>query len=161
MFFYATSSRVKFNLQIHAFSESGNPAWLEQIAKWVEEKWGYIRGFPGIAFRTEKIAAIQNHFFCVTYANQLIGMFALLDYPSVGKIKAKELMYVYIDESFRGFGIGRQIIEEAKNKCREQGAQMIILDTLNPNLNHFYENCGASVVCESTLLGHPTSLLRI
>lgn len=164
MFFYATSNRFTGNLKIQPFSDTKNPKWLEQIAKWVEDKWGYIRGFPGLEYRKDAISTIQDHFYVITYGKppQPVGMFALFDYHSFSsKINAKELMYVYLEESFRGLGIGKRIIESAKKISESQGASMVVLDTLNPNLNHFYEKCGAKVICDGQLLKHPTSVLRI
>jgi hypothetical protein len=75
MFFYASSNRFTGNLKIQPFSDTKNPKWLEQIAKWVEDKWGYIRGFPGLEYRKGAIAAIQDHFYVITYGRppQLIG----------------------------------------------------------------------------------------
>jgi hypothetical protein len=36
-------SSIKLNIQ---FAKLANPKHLEQIAEWVENKWGYLRGFP-------------------------------------------------------------------------------------------------------------------
>lgn len=167
MFFYATKEKFKFNLKMHNLLEENNPKWVKQVAQWVEDKWGYIRGFPGMEYRVNAIKEIQNNFFIVTYANQPIGMFALFDYHGMGKIQAKELMYVYVEESFRGLGIGKTIIELAKIKCKEQKKEMMLFDTLNPNLNHFYEKLGAKSICESQFMvdkgkrRYPTTCLRL
>ncbi|WP_367608387.1 hypothetical protein [Legionella sp. W05-934-2] len=40
-------------------------------------------------------------------------------------------------------------------------AKAILLDTLKPKLNSFYEQYGAEVVCESRLFSHPTEVLAI
>lgn len=53
------------------------------------------------------------------------------------------------------------MLEMAKKISASQGSQMLVLDTLNPELNKFYEKHGAAVVCESQLLRHPTTLMRI
>lgn len=177
MLFYFPPSNAKLNIQFAKLNPQNNPAHLEQIAQWVEDKWGYLRGFPGMSYRRESLAKIANHIYVVTYKGQLIGSFALFDRPvENGKIKvkrfkvpelkvkgivAKELMYVYIDEPFRGLGLGKVLINQAKVICENEGANMIVLDTLNTNLNHFYENCGAKVVYEGQLLKHPTSVLRM
>lgn len=163
MFFYTTSQKFKFKLSLCKLSE--NQQYLEQAAKWAEEKWGYIRKFPGIKKRKELISKLQDNFFIVTYGKQPVGMFALLDYHwpdwAKKKISAKELMYVYVDECFRGFGVGGKIIEIAKKTAKENGSDLIIFDTLNPNLNQFYEKHGAHVICEGQLLQQPTTVFRI
>jgi len=49
MFFYSTSSKFKHHLEVKKLSDvKDNAEWIEKIAKWVEDKWGYIRGFPGM-----------------------------------------------------------------------------------------------------------------
>ena len=177
MLFYYPPSNVKLNIQFAKLNLTTNPEHLEQIARWVEDKWGYLRGFPGMVYRRESLTKIANHIYVVTYKGQLIGSFALFDRSvenghikvqrfkvpelKVKGIVAKELMYVYIDEPFRGLGLGKVLINQAKAICQKEGANMIVLDTLNTNLNHFYENCGAKVVCEGELLKHPTSILRM
>lgn len=160
MFFYATSHRFKHSLELHILGETDpvNPAWLDQVAIWSEDKWGYLRNFPGIEKRKELISAIKNDFYIVTYANRPIATFALQDADSDN---AKWLTYVYVDESFRGFGIGTRLVNFAKDVCRKRNVDMIMLDTLTPKLDHFYEQCGAKWICEDRSLGHPTSLFRM
>ncbi len=160
MFFYATSNRFKHNLALHNLGETVpfNQSWLEQAAKWGEEKWGYLRNFPGLDKRKELIEEMKNDFYIITYANQPVAMFALKDSEFKN---AKKLNYVYVDESFRGLGIGVQLIEFAKKVCKEKNAHMIILDTLTPNLDRFYEKRGAEPVCEVSVLGHPASLFKM
>lgn len=104
MFFYSSSSKFRFPLEISKLSTSMN--WLSQAAIWAEEKWGYVRQHCGIETSVEKrreiINGMKDNFYIVTYAGQPVGMFALVDYPSMNAtIHAKELMYFYIDKSFR------------------------------------------------------------
>ena len=168
MLFYATSSRFKFNLTLHNLGEADEKtyqAWLTQAAKWSEAKWGYLRNFPGIETRKKLIEEMKNDFYVITYAKQPIATFVLKDASAPLKdkkaINTKKLTYVYVDESFRGLGIGVQLIDLAKEVCRSKGVEMIVLDTLTPNLDHFYEQRGAKWVCEDRALGHPTSLFRM
>lgn len=72
-----------------------------------------------------------------------------------------KLTYVYVDASFRGLGVGGWMVEEAKRLAVEQGASLIVLDTLKPNVNRFYEKHGAKIVCESRALGFPTTKLKL
>lgn len=177
MFFYATSSRFKFNLKVNKYSELNKPEWLPQMAEWVEKQWGYMRRFPGLKKRLEIMDKVKDYFYVITYADQPIGMFALFDSDfSNDKYQSKELTYVYLEESFRGLGIGKEIIKAAKKTSSDMGSDMLVFDTLNPNLNHFYEGCGAKVVCDGAfkvtvknetgsekeeILRYPTSCLRM
>lgn len=161
MFFYLTSKRFKFNLTLNNLGEAPLEKyniWLEQAAVWSEEKWGYLRKFPGIEERKKLIAAMKKDFYIITYANQPIATFVLKE----GDFKnTKKLTYVYVEESFRGLGIGVQLIDFAKQVCKEKGCSIIVLDTLTPNLDQFYINRGAEYVCEARALTHPASLLKM
>jgi diamine N-acetyltransferase len=162
MFFYTTLGKFRFPLDVLKLSE--NQSWLNQAAVWTEKKWGYIRGYPGLEKRKELLSKLQNDFYIVMYGKHAVGMFFLLDYPSFNKNRTtpnKELMYFYVDESFRGLGIGGRMLKMAKKMAADQGGEMMILDTLNPNLNKFYEKHGAKIICDSQFLGHPTTELRI
>ena len=70
-------------------------------------------------------------------------------------------MYVYVDKNCRGLGFGKQLIEKAKYIAANQGANLILLDTLKPKLDRMYEKQGAQVVCEGRLYSHPTEILSI
>ena len=62
MFFYATSSRFKFNLKLHNLGECNpmNQSWLDTASQWSESKWGYLRKFPGIAERKRLIENVAE-----------------------------------------------------------------------------------------------------
>jgi len=137
-------------------------------AKWAEDEWGYIRN-KGVEYREEVMRALSNDLYIGTFAAQPVAMFALLDHafhPDLVKAidglpHARELMYVYVEKDYRGLGFGKQIIEEAKRLAVESGADLILLDTLKPNLNRLYEKYRAAVVCEGRLFSHPTDVLRM
>lgn len=107
---------------------------------------------------------------------QPVGMFALFDIPIDAKITdalkernpiaIKELNCVYISKNFRGLGLDNALVTEAKKIAAQLGTEIIVFDTLNPSLNHFYEKNGAKFVCESRCPkdskdSNPTSFFRI
>jgi hypothetical protein len=59
----------------------------------------------------------------------------------------EELDYVFLTEEARGVGLSKPILEIAKAKAREAGANILVLQTLNPMVNARYK--GAEVICES------------
>jgi hypothetical protein len=59
----------------------------------------------------------------------------------------EELDYVFLTEEARGIGLSKPILEIAKAKAREAGANLLVLQTLNPIVNARYTD--AEVVCES------------
>lgn len=166
MFFDFAPAHYRFNLNCTRLSNLNRPDYFEKIAEWIENKWGYVRGYPGMEFRRASLARIAEYMHVITYGDTLVGCFALIDTEATPDqlrhdIRSKELMFVYIDEQFRGLGIGKQMIETAKNICRAQGKNMLVLDTLNPNLNHFYERCGATVVTDALFTVNHDDQLRI
>jgi GNAT superfamily N-acetyltransferase len=72
-----------------------------------------------------------------------------------------EVDYVYIEESMRGLGLGSTIVKRAKDIAKRDGKNTMILDTLNPALNRFYQAQGATVLLESAYHSIPTEKLSI
>jgi GNAT superfamily N-acetyltransferase len=168
-FLFTTQSRFRINnLSYHKLTDK--PEMLKQAAEWGEKEWGYLRDFPGIEKRKELIKDFKDQFYIVMYGNQPIGMFALVDKPPLYKklldkkpsvnLKLMKLTYFYVYEGLRGLGIGTAMLQVAKQIAAEQEAT-IVLDTLKPNLNSFYQRSGARVLCEDKSLGFPTTLLRM
>jgi len=84
MLFFATSSKFQHHITIIKLSDLSPEAMVQQkmqIAKWVEDKWGYMRGFPGLEERKKLITKVQDYLYLLIYANRPIGMFALFDHP--------------------------------------------------------------------------------
>lgn len=142
--------------------------YVPVAAKWTEGEWGYIRN-KGIEYREAVMRALRDNVYIGTYAGLPVAMFALLDHEFPGELAgaagrlphAIELMYVYVEKDYRGFGFGKQVIEEAKHIAAESGANFILLDTLKPGLNRLYEKHGAALVCESALFSHATDVLKM
>jgi GNAT superfamily N-acetyltransferase len=162
MFSYLSLSKFKHELKISKLAEEKTDDCLHQVSKWIEDKWGYLRGNPGLAKRREMTKAIADELYLLKYADQPIAMFRLGDHQSLdAKTNVKELTHVYVDERFRSAGIGGRIVNIAKREAKLHGASLIVLDTLNPNLNRFYKQHGAIEVCETKFLGAASTKLRI
>lgn len=142
--------------------------YLDLVAKWAEDEWGYIRN-KGVEFRKKILSDLKEHTYIGTFNGQPIAMFVLFDKEmspefNHGRFKppvVNELMYVYIDEPYRGLGFGKQIIDEVKQLASHSKSEYIMLDTLKPGLNRFYEKSGAKVIAENQLFSHPTDVLTI
>jgi GNAT superfamily N-acetyltransferase len=72
-----------------------------------------------------------------------------------------ELDYVYLDENKRDLGLGGLLVRYAKEQAKLQGCQTLVLDTLNPVLNRFYQSQGAHLLLESSYHTIPTEKLSI
>jgi GNAT superfamily N-acetyltransferase len=168
MFFLFTTQAKFPATKLRYLKLADNPELLNQAAEWGEKEWGYLRVFPGIDKRKALINDLKSNFYIAMYDKQPVGMFALVDKAPLAKklfeknpqLKMKKLTYFYVHESLRGLGIGKAMLKEAKRIAAGENA-IIVLDTLKPNLNSFYEKSGAKVLCEDKSLGAPTTLLRI
>jgi len=158
MFFY-TSNR-KFNcdklLKLEKITEL-DPRF-NQVAQWVEDQWGYIRNHPGLAERKKRMKPVLPDLNVVTYDRVPVAMFALTPWgPNKSVV---EINYFYVDASFRDLGIGSWMFEKAKTMAKAINPT-VVLDTLNPKINHFYEKHGFKVIADHNLNGFPTSILRM
>lgn len=139
---------------------------LPIVATWAEGEWGYIRKM-GVEYRIGVMDSMRENVYVGMYANKPVAMFALLpgdafhtdllNAPGSNQLpRIQNLMYVYVEEVFRGCGFGRQIIDEAKRLASEAGADLILLDTLKHGLNRIYERQGAEMLREHNLFSCPT-----
>ena len=109
------------------------------------------------------LASLKDHTYIGLYAGQPVAMFVLFDKtmdPAL-RTKVSELTYVYVDKRCRDLGFGQQVVTEAKRIAIASGNTCIMLDTLKPRLDRFYEKQGASVVAEGQLFSHPTEVLAM
>lgn len=161
MFSYISLSKFKHELELSKLSEEKTDDCLNQVCQWIEKKWGYLRNYPGLEKRREMTRIIAHEIYLLKYADQPVAMFRLGDHqPLDEKTQVKELTHVYVDERFRNAGIGGRLIDIAKREAKLQGANLCVLDILNPNLFKFYEK-HASEVCETKFLGAPSTKLKI
>jgi len=56
-----------------------------------------------------------------------------------------QIRYMVVEEEYRGFGVGRAIINKLEEFARARGAARIVLNARNSVLG-FYQRCGYSVV---------------
>jgi len=124
---------------------------LPLLAGWAEDKWGYLRRFPGYEVREQILGEKSSIIYVGIFAGQPVAMFMLRDLEADQyRPYSKYLTYVYVDENYRGCGFGKQVMTEAKRLAKEDGAEYVIFSTLTPTLNQFYtqEEIGAKVVHE-------------
>ena len=75
----------------------------------------------------EDIENVFDVFYCLLLGNELLGTVALkkLDGDTV------ELKALYLDQKFRGKGLGRQLLEKAVTEARRLGYKSIVLDSMS------------------------------
>ena len=63
--------------------------------------------------------------------NQVAGCVALRPLDNVDYPNAAEMKRLYVRKAFRGFGLGRQLVEAVMDAARQAGYDSILLDTLD------------------------------
>ena len=84
-------------------------------------------------------------FLCLNEQNQALGFMQLYkSFSSVGLRKIYILNDLYVDKKFRGQGVGKSLINLAKNFAKENGVTKITLITAKTNeaAQHLYETEG-------------------
>ncbi|HTM63452.1 MAG TPA: GNAT family N-acetyltransferase [Gammaproteobacteria bacterium] len=169
MFFYGSNSKFPGNIEVKKLTDQDSDL-ITQAAIWFKEKWGWAADFPSLEKRKEMLKSHvnpPNALYMLMYAGLPVGMFILDKWTNVKSHEklhldnALELDSVYVEQSFRGLGLGGFIVRSAKEIAKSDGADLIILDTLTPALNHFYERHGAKVVCEGRYFQAATDILQI
>ena len=163
-----SSSLIKHELTFTRLTDCME--YLPVTARWAEGEWGYIRN-KGVEYREGVMNLMKDDVYIGTLAGQPVAMFAVFEHafhadltnaPGAAQLPhARELMYVYVENDYRGLGFGRQIIDEAKRLARAAGADLILLDTLKPGLNRMYEKQGAEMLCEHHLFSHGTDVFSM
>ncbi|MFN7039052.1 MAG: hypothetical protein ACK4OM_05765 [Alphaproteobacteria bacterium] len=164
---YTSHTKFKSKLKLHNLAQSDNEEWLFKAAKWCEDKWGYLRNYPGIEKRIELVNNMKDKLYIITYDNLPIGMFAFREFVKENDIlysrlkETKSLTYFYIEQNCRNIGIGGQVIEMIKDKAHELGIRNLTFGTLNPKLNAFYGKHSAKLVCDNQFKGFPEDQFRM
>lgn len=96
-------------------------------------------------FLTERIQNKDSQIFVTESDGKLTGFVQL--YPIFSSTRMKKywlLNDLYVNEKFRGKGFSKQLIEGAKNLCRETSACGMLLETGKNNDigNQLYPSCG-------------------
>ena len=159
---FFTSARHRHRLTFVKLAAHMNH--LDITAEWAEGEWGYIRN-KGVEYRKGVLTSLKGCTYIGLFGGQPVALFVLFDKemsPELSsRVKVSELMYVYVDKSYRDLGFGRQIIDEAKVLARISGSDCITFDTLKTKLNPFYERSGAKVIAEGKLFSEPTDVLMM
>ena len=140
---------------------------LSDCPEHLEDEWGYIRN-KGVEFRTQVIDSIKNKFYIGFIGKIPVSMFTVLprdnsffDFTTKAEYPASELMYVYVDKMYRDLGLGKQIVNQAKNIANASGSSYLFLDTLKPRLTNYYKKQGAEYLGEGSFFGCHTDIMKI
>lgn len=66
-----------------------------------------------------------------------------------------------VDSSYQKQGIGKMLIDAAKNKARELGFRKLYLFAFDPNLPSYYSNLGWQTIGMDKFKGHPVIVMEV
>ncbi|MBT2622779.1 GNAT family N-acetyltransferase [Chryseobacterium sp. ISL-6] len=96
-------------------------------------------------FLKERIEYKESELFVAETEGKLVGFVQL--YPLFSSTRMKRywiLNDLYVNDSYRGKGYSKELIEEAKELCKSSGASGVLLETGKSNDigNQLYPSCG-------------------
>lgn len=177
-------SSTKPILQFRQLNNIEEPAAFEQclelVTTWFTDEWGHLHDQgktreQAIADRRQYLTESTDKIYMAFYGKLVVGAFRtgykefaeeLLNSQMrkgwQDKLQTNEIWFIYVESSYRGLGVGRQIVHKIKQLAKaEMHANTVLLETLKPGLNHLYKTEGAELVCENYLEHHPTDVLKI
>ena len=86
-------------------------------------------------------------FFAAFDGEQLAGLSVLDTLPRGDRGDLLQLEFMHVGRDYRGQGLGRRLLEQARAAARELGARaMYISATPSENTIRFYQSCGATLL---------------
>lgn len=139
----------------------------ELAVNWFYKAWGKNK-VNGKKHSEEEIEKNEENIQIVFLDNKAVAMFLIKPYfdefffnnRHQPRPQGLELDMVYVDESVRGRGIGRKIIEKAKSIAQEK-QEDIILEVFEHKLIGFYRRSGAIWIARRKCEGRETEVMRI
>lgn len=101
-----------------------------------------LAGLPG------DYAAPRGALLLASVDGEIAGCCALRPLDSVDYPNASEMKRLYVRRAFRGFGLGRQLVEATLDAARQAGYTCVLLDTLDDMeaARALYEDFGFSEI---------------
>jgi GNAT superfamily N-acetyltransferase len=139
-------------------------AALSALAFRSKAHWGYSDKFMAacrgeLSYTAELIDAPQYTFYVCTAGNTVIGFHALERLNA----EVAELEALFVEPEHIGSGVGRALIEHAKDQARQLGVAVLVIQG-DPNAERFYLAAGA-VRCGSreshSIPGRQLPLFRV
>ena len=153
---------MKQNVKLTYLADT--PALVPLCAQWAFDTWGKYNS----AYTLEKrIESFKQHCnkdqipitFLAWADEQVVGMASLRVTDGIRQDLSPWLGSLYVDDTFRGQGIGEQLIAAVKHKALMLGEQQIFLLTYEKSLPAWYASLGWQMVGDDTLFGNPITIM--
>lgn len=110
--------------------------------------WGYSAEFmeacrAELSISATDIASPDGHYVIAESKSEILGYYALQQLTA----EEHELEALFVDPEHIGQGVGRKLIEHAKNHAQQDGARFLLIQG-DPNATDFYRAAGGIQVGE-------------
>lgn len=140
-------AEIQYQCRIHA-AVGDDASALSLLAMRSKAHWGYDENFMNscrgeLTYSAEQILAPGYDFQVCEHRHELVGFYALERVED----ELIELEALFVEPRYIGTGIGRLMIESAKNRAASSGARRMIIQG-DPHTGSFYLAVGA-LMCGS------------
>ena len=140
------------------------PHYLDTLARWHQEEWGYFKPNKTLA---ERIERMQSHllpeFIPTTFVasnHELLGSATIIEHDmDTRKELTPWLAGVYVVPEFRGQGIGSTLVLHVMEQARENMIERLYLFT--PDREAFYARLGWKIFEKTSYLGYAVTIMCV
>ncbi|MFF2907974.1 GNAT family N-acetyltransferase [Paenibacillus sp. NPDC057934] len=140
------------NVHIRSDLKPGDVGFLIHLHGWVYAKeCGYNHVFEGYVCKTfyeffEKYSPDKDRFWFAEVGGEIVGAIAIVGHSS----EKAQLRWFILHPEFRGIGLGRTLLQEALDYCKERKYQTVFLETTEDQKKaiQMYQNVGFKKTAE-------------
>ncbi len=125
------SGLIDAKVNIRYELKSGDVGYLIHLHGWIYAKeCGYNHAFEGYVCKTfhdffERYSSEKDRFWFAEVNGKMIGAIAIVGHSA----QKAQLRWFILHPEFRGMGLGRTLLNEALQFCKEKGYQHVFLET--------------------------------
>ena len=140
------------------------PHYLDTLARWHQEEWGYFKPNKTLAQRIERMQShLLPEFIPTTFVasnHELLGSATIIEHDmDTRKELTPWLAGVYVAPEFRGQGIGSTLVLHVMEQARENMIERLYLFT--PDREAFYARLGWKIFEKTSYLGYAVTIMCV
>ena len=140
------------------------PHYLDTLARWHQEEWGYFKPNKTLAQRIERMQShLLPEFIPTTFVasnHELLGSATIIEHDmDTRKELTPWLAGVYVVPEFRGQGIGSTLVLHVMEQARENMIERLYLFT--PDRDAFYARLGWKIFEKTNYLGYEVTIMHV
>ncbi|MDR3587415.1 MAG: bifunctional helix-turn-helix transcriptional regulator/GNAT family N-acetyltransferase [Desulfosporosinus sp.] len=119
------------NVKIRCDLRPGDVGYLIHLHGWIYAKeCGYNHMFEGYVCKTifnlfENYSSEKDRLWFAEVNGEMVGAIAIIEHSAI----QAQFRWFILHPAFRGIGLGKMLLDEAMNHCKERGYQQVFLET--------------------------------